>query len=992
MKGITRVFSLIVVFFLILQLLYTNQVSAHTKIQVENDAIPKFSFINDMPNGVTTTNSTVTVQVNNQLSVNNVIYVKKDATGQHTGGSWEDAFTDLQSALDIVQSGQQIWLAAGTYKPTIKIDPADERTATFQLKNNVALYGGFNGTETDLAQRNWRLNETTLSGDIGIEGDNTDNVYHVLYHPASLQLDATAILDGVTITAGNANGITPHEMGGGMLNDASSPTLINVTFHDNSAMGGGGMINMNSSSSSLTNVSFHDNSAQLGGGIVNFNSSSPSLMNVSFHDNSATDIGGGMLNINSSNPSLMNAVFYTNSADGGSAIANEPTSSFTLINATISDNQSKDRFSQGIKYPIYGGSGVIRNSLIVGNHNEPALFNYTGTIESSLLDVEDNHTILAKFHKTKTNIETTIYNYEDLFTNASTSDYRLKAHSPAINKGDNRHNNTLVDLAGKTRIQGGIIDLGAYEAGFYTVTYNKNEATDGDVPEDHTIYEENNSVTVHANSGNLGKAGYAFTGWNTHADGKGTHYAENTTFQMGTNNITLYAQWTKNLANATILYDANGATGGQVPQDYTIYEENESVTVLNNSSNLIKVGYTFKGWNTQADGKGIAYMPNDTFKMGATNVILYAQWTTNPTYQVQYDANGALPRDNKKYEENEVVKVQGNSGNLMRAGYTFAGWNTQADGKGIAYTENATFPIGKENVTLYAQWIVSSPPTGGNTTPPASNDNNIPPSNDYYFSPVVPVKIAFHTNDGTVIPPIELTSNTKINNLPVPTKEGFRFAGWYQDAAFTKPWVDGALVKESLALYAKWTPLQVDEPITPQEPTAIVKFQDLQQYWAKDMIEELAAQGIIRGYEDGTFRPEESISRMHVALLLTRAFSFDKVRTSDDFSDVSPTHPYYDAIKTLQQAGIIDGSNGAFLPTENMTRAQLAKVLVGVLGLTPESKSSFMDVASDHWSTGYIAVLEHEGIALGDNGYFHPNAPVTRAQFVAFLYRIIHNK
>ncbi|KYG92415.1 S-layer protein [[Bacillus] sp. KCTC 13219] len=155
------------------------------------------------------------------------------------------------------------------------------------------------------------------------------------------------------------------------------------------------------------------------------------------------------------------------------------------------------------------------------------------------------------------------------------------------------------------------------------------------------------------------------------------------------------------------------------------------------------------------------------------------------------------------------------------------------------------------------------------------------------------------------------------------------------------------------------------------------------------MIEELTAIGIIQGFEDGTFRPNAPISRMHVAVLLTRVFSLDAVREADGFSDVPSTHPYYEAIQTLQQAGIIDGANGAFLPAENMTRAQLAKVLVGVLELTPEGTSSFADVASSHWSAGYIATLEREGITLGDNGQFRPNEPVTRAQFVAFLYRIM---
>ncbi|MCT6924174.1 S-layer homology domain-containing protein [Metasolibacillus sp.] len=320
----------------------------------------------------------------------------------------------------------------------------------------------------------------------------------------------------------------------------------------------------------------------------------------------------------------------------------------------------------------------------------------------------------------------------------------------------------------------------------------------------------------------------------------------------------------------------------------------------------------------------------------------------------------------------------------------------------IASTYNWNLTVGNGMKTVYVRFrdkagnisaaisatieFTAMPSTGGNINPPPisnDNDNSAPAS----------VQITLRTNGGTVLAPFELAYNTKISDLPTPTREGYRFAGWYEDEALTKPWAEDTLVKESITLYAKWTAMSVIEPEIPQEPQLplppVVTLSDVGQHWAKEMIEELATRGIIQGYEDGSFRPNTPISRMHVAVLLTRAFSLETVRTAEDFSDVPKNHPYYKAIATLQQAGIVDGSNGAFLPAENMTRAQLAKVLVGVLGLTPEGTSSFADVDSKHWSAGYIAVLEREGIALGDKGNFHPNEPVTRAQFVAFLYRIM---
>ncbi|WP_337983496.1 InlB B-repeat-containing protein [Lysinibacillus sp. C5.1] len=529
----------------------------------------------------------------------------------------------------------------------------------------------------------------------------------------------------------------------------------------------------------------------------------------------------------------------------------------------------------------------------------------------------------------------------------------------------------------------------------YTVTYDENGATSGTVPQDSALYEENETVTVHGNSGNLVRKGYLFAGWNTQADGQGTAYNANETFQIGTADVILYAQWTKpNTPTYTVTYHANGATSGTVPQDSTQYEENKTVTVQGNSGQLVRTGYTFAGWNTQADGKGAAYQANDVFPIGTADVILYAQWTkpNTPTYTVTYHANGAtsgtVPQDSTQYEENKTVTVQGNSGNLVRTGYTFTGWNTQADGKGISYAENATFQMGKADVTLYAQWASNpSTPNEGNVTGPSTSEGN------NSANPSRSIQISLETNGGLSLKDIEIAYNTTVSDLPIPTREGYRFAGWYQDKELTKPWDKRMLVKESLTLYAKWTALPEEEainsqpPKTPQPLPPIVTFQDIENHWAQEIIEALATQGIITGYKDGTFRPNETISRQHVAVLLTRAFTFEASRPSIAFSDVASHHPYYHEITILQQAGIIDGIDGAFHPADHLTRAQLAKILANTLQLQPQTTSSFTDVDSSHWSAGYIGALERAGIALGDNGKFRPEAFVTRAQLAAFLYR-----
>ena len=117
-------------------------------------------------------------------------------------GCWANGtvFTDLQPALAASGSGDELWVAAGTYKPTADTD----RTKSFLMKNGVGIYGGFAGTETMRSQRDPSANVTVLSGDIGSVGIAGDNSFHVVTTDSSVT--STGVLDGFTITAGQADG------------------------------------------------------------------------------------------------------------------------------------------------------------------------------------------------------------------------------------------------------------------------------------------------------------------------------------------------------------------------------------------------------------------------------------------------------------------------------------------------------------------------------------------------------------------------------------------------------------------------------------------------------------------------------------------------------------------------------------------------------------------------------------------------------------------
>lgn len=279
--------------------------------------------------------------------------VDVNAGGANDGTSWTDAFIDLQSALSVAMDGDEIWVAAGSYTPTNGID----RTISFVLKNGVALYGGFAGTETSRGQRDWSAHETVLSGNIGAPGTNTDNSYHVVVGSGT---NATAVLDGFTVLGGYADGGS-HEQksGGGMLIYNGSPTVRNCLFLENTAEyhGGGMFIWWDQSSPSVTNCTFSGNSANWGGGMCAYLSGAPRITDCTFSQNSASGYGGGM-HIHDGGPEVVNSLFWANSAqhDGGGVYTEGGSKPKSFTGCTFSQNSAGE--NGGGLYGQHSGTGL----------------------------------------------------------------------------------------------------------------------------------------------------------------------------------------------------------------------------------------------------------------------------------------------------------------------------------------------------------------------------------------------------------------------------------------------------------------------------------------------------------------------------------------------------------------------------------------------------------------------------------------------------------
>jgi predicted outer membrane repeat protein len=363
-----------------------------------------------------------------------VAYVDLNAVGLGTGDSWGDAYTSLQDALSAASACAtiaEIWVADGTYYATDDTD----RAATFQLINNVAVYGGFAGGETALAQRDWVANPTILSGDIGTPADSTDNSYHVVNGSGS---DSTAVLDGLTVTSGNASGAPITQGGGIYILGSGAPTLANLVITRNSATWGGGMVCNAASSPTLTNVVFALNSVNgTGGGLNIFNGGTPVLTNVTFWNNSAGS-GGAMGSWDGSNPTFINVTVANNSASNqGGAIYNQNNSNPTVINTILWGNTAPT----GPQIHNNASTTTISYSLIEGADSLGSWRASLGTDGGNNIDADP------------------------LFVDAFAGNLRLTTGSPAIDVGDSTAVPPEVtnDLAGNSRIYGAQVDMGAYE-------------------------------------------------------------------------------------------------------------------------------------------------------------------------------------------------------------------------------------------------------------------------------------------------------------------------------------------------------------------------------------------------------------------------------------------------------------------------------------------------------------------------------------------------
>ncbi|HWL24323.1 MAG TPA: InlB B-repeat-containing protein [Ureibacillus sp.] len=541
--------------------------------------------------------------------------------------------------------------------------------------------------------------------------------------------------------------------------------------------------------------------------------------------------------------------------------------------------------------------------------------------------------------------------------------------------------------------------------GLFTINFNKNQGDTEASPATKTALY---GGIIDALPTAPTREGFTFSGWNTKADGTGSEFTATTPV---TSYLTVYAQWTE--SSYTVTFDKNQGDTEANPITKTALH-GETIDALPTAPT--REGYTFTGWNTNADGSGSGFTAATPV---TSNQTVYAQWTKS-SYTVTFDKNQgdteASPATKTALHGETIVALPTAP---TRQGYTFAGWNTKADGTGTKFT--ATTPV-TSNLTLYAQWtkINTSGGVGGGVIIPNNSwtiDSLLNEKINYQgieinlpigsFSNSLRVEIEKVQQLSEVWNPIDKKIVSNIFDITKDTKGSF-----LKPITITLPFslVNIDKNKFNVAIYwldevtNSWfkldnTKIDWDKGTVSGDVNHFTKFavlasekklSDISGHWAEESINKLVQLGAVSGYSDNTFKPNEQITRAEFVKMIVRALGLE-LSGSKVFTDTK-NHWAKSEIATAYEHGMITGYNQSeFGADDPITREQMTTIIANTFELQQGQSKTFSDQSKiSSWALEAIQKAASSNIIKGyEDGSFQPKKYAIRAEAVTVIIKAL---
>ena len=685
--------------------------------------------------------------------------------------------------------------------------------------------------------------------------------------------------------------------------------------------------------------------------------------------------------------------------------------------------------------PIISGvvEGTVYNQAVTPSFNSgTALLNGAAFTSGTTVMADGDYTLAVTNSIGTTTIHFTVDTHPPVVTGVTQNGVYNVSPVISFNEGTATLNGSPFNNGDTVQTEGEHVLIVTDRAGntttiqfsFYTprtIHFDSNGGSD--VPEQHVNYGDQSAKPADPT-----KAGHTFAGWFTDSGLSQAFDFNNTAV---TTDLTLYAKWTIN--SYTVNFDSNGGTA--VDDQSVQYGELATAPV-----DPTLAGHTFAGWFTDS-------RLSQTFDFDNTvvtgDITLYAKWTADK-YTISFNALGGSTVADVTVEHGDKLTAPPSP---SRSGYTFVGWYADSELK-TPFDFDQTEIL--SDLTLYAKWnVIPSPPSGGNGNNSggsgSQNSNgssgNSSPSNTINSTngrltlaagqagqvslgdgitltipagamnqelkiTIDPVKDSSDllTNQAQLLSPVyELLKNVPQNfDKSVTLKMAFDGSGlrsnqraelFYFDEQ-DKTWhsagessMEGKKIQVHVDHFTKFAVFAVDQPNVPAE----VALNDIQGHWAEELIQQAVREGIVKGYADGSFKPNASVTRAEFTVMLMNTLQNDYTEAPLTFTDRSSIGAWAQtAVARAVQAGIIQGdSSGAFHPNDAVTRAEMAVMVANALQLKAESGTSSTFADNEQipvWARAAVAGMQKSGLLNGKGlNIFAPRDNTTRAEAVKLL-------